>query len=170
MWNITTKALLHLGVILVVDVFFHYLYILTIPSDMKLVTKLSDWCLGETITNTQCMFLLQHVSSIKNHIWYLLCQCHFIYIAHKTTKADQSALKLSSIKMKTNKRTRKCILCHLGNTRMLTIKYTIPRKISFWLSDTAWIKHQWKKVLSKSLISLYMIDKLFHSFNESQFL
>ena len=47
MWNITTKALLHLGVILVVDVFFHYLYILTIPSDMKLVTKLSDCCLGE---------------------------------------------------------------------------------------------------------------------------
>ncbi|MEQ2228825.1 hypothetical protein ILYODFUR_012648, partial [Ilyodon furcidens] len=45
MWNITTKALLHLGVILVVDVFFHYLYILTIPSDMKLVNKLSDWCL-----------------------------------------------------------------------------------------------------------------------------
>lgn len=47
MWNITTKALLHLGVILVVDVFFHYLYILTIPNDMKLVTKLSDWSLGE---------------------------------------------------------------------------------------------------------------------------
>lgn len=47
MWNITTKALLHLGAVLVVDVFFHYLYILTIPSDMKLVTKLSDWCLGE---------------------------------------------------------------------------------------------------------------------------
>lgn len=46
MWNITSKALVHLGVILVVDFFFHYLYILTIPSDMKLVTKLSDWCLG----------------------------------------------------------------------------------------------------------------------------
>ncbi|KAM6918827.1 protein-cysteine N-palmitoyltransferase HHAT-like protein isoform 1-T1 [Xenentodon cancila] len=46
MWNITTKALLHLGVILVVDVFFHYLYILTIPSDMKLVSKLTDWCLA----------------------------------------------------------------------------------------------------------------------------
>uniref|UniRef100_A0A8C6UDF3 Hedgehog acyltransferase like, a n=1 Tax=Neogobius melanostomus TaxID=47308 RepID=A0A8C6UDF3_9GOBI len=45
-WNITTKALLHLGVILVVDVFFHYLYILTIPSDLKLVAKLSDWCLA----------------------------------------------------------------------------------------------------------------------------
>lgn len=46
MWNITSKALVHLGVILVVDFFFHYLYILTIPGDMKLVTKLSDWCLG----------------------------------------------------------------------------------------------------------------------------
>lgn len=50
MWNITTKALLHLGGILVVDVFFHYLYILTIPSDMKLVAKLSDWALGEFYT------------------------------------------------------------------------------------------------------------------------
>lgn len=47
MWNITIKALLHLGGILMVDVFFHYLYILTIPSDMKLVAKLSDWSLGE---------------------------------------------------------------------------------------------------------------------------
>nr|XP_057924746.1 hedgehog acyltransferase like, a isoform X2 [Doryrhamphus excisus] len=46
MWNITTRALLHLGLIVMVDVFFHYLYILTIPSDMKLVTKLSDWCLA----------------------------------------------------------------------------------------------------------------------------
>ncbi|XP_035768844.1 protein-cysteine N-palmitoyltransferase HHAT-like protein [Neolamprologus brichardi] len=46
MWNITIKALLHLGGILVVDVFFHYLYILTIPSDMKLVAKLSDWSLA----------------------------------------------------------------------------------------------------------------------------
>jgi len=46
LWNITTSALLHLGVILVVDVFFHYLYILTIPSDMKLVKELSDWSLA----------------------------------------------------------------------------------------------------------------------------
>ncbi|XP_056914000.1 hedgehog acyltransferase like, a isoform X1 [Takifugu flavidus] len=46
LWNITSKALTHLGVVLVVDFFFHYLYILTIPSDMKLVTKLSDWCLA----------------------------------------------------------------------------------------------------------------------------
>lgn len=60
MWNITTKALLHLGVILVVDVFFHYLYILTIPNDMKLVNKLSDWSLGETshfsLTNVCTLF------------------------------------------------------------------------------------------------------------------
>ncbi|KAJ3595696.1 hypothetical protein NHX12_004999 [Muraenolepis orangiensis] len=46
MWNITTQALLYLGVILVVDVFFHYLYILTIPGDMRLVQKLSDWSLA----------------------------------------------------------------------------------------------------------------------------
>ncbi|KAI1902202.1 hypothetical protein AGOR_G00042290 [Albula goreensis] len=46
MWNIRTQALLHLGAILVVDVFFHFLYILTIPSDMKLVKQLSDWSLA----------------------------------------------------------------------------------------------------------------------------
>lgn len=44
--DITSKALLHLGAILVVDVFFHFLYILTIPADMRLVKKLSDWSLG----------------------------------------------------------------------------------------------------------------------------
>lgn len=47
MWNITIHALVHLGAILVVDVFFHFLYILTIPSDMKLVKDLSDWSLGQ---------------------------------------------------------------------------------------------------------------------------
>lgn len=47
MWNITVHALVHLGAILVVDVFFHFLYILTIPSDMKLVKDLSDWSLGQ---------------------------------------------------------------------------------------------------------------------------
>lgn len=68
MWNITTKALLHLGVILVVDVFFHYLYILTIPNDMKLVNKLSDWSLGEPSHFSVHSFLkmvasLPHLSS-----------------------------------------------------------------------------------------------------------
>ena len=61
MWNITTKAVLHLGVILVVDVFFHYLYILTIPNDMKLVTKLSDWCLGEFMGVVELPLMLQSV-------------------------------------------------------------------------------------------------------------
>lgn len=65
MWNITTKALLHLGVILVVDVFFHYLYILTIPTDMKLVTKLSDWCLGVYL------FLNSHLINVFNSYQYL---------------------------------------------------------------------------------------------------
>ncbi|XP_047662377.1 hedgehog acyltransferase like, a [Tachysurus fulvidraco] len=46
MWNITIHALVHLGAILVVDVFFHFLYILTIPSDMKLVKDLPDWSLA----------------------------------------------------------------------------------------------------------------------------
>ncbi|TRY53842.1 hypothetical protein DNTS_002798, partial [Danionella cerebrum] len=46
MWNITVQALVHLGAILVVDVFFHFLYILTIPSDLKLLKQLSDWPLA----------------------------------------------------------------------------------------------------------------------------
>uniref|UniRef100_A0A4W4H5Q2 Hedgehog acyltransferase like, a n=1 Tax=Electrophorus electricus TaxID=8005 RepID=A0A4W4H5Q2_ELEEL len=46
MWNIFIHALVHLGAILVVDVLFHYLYILTIPTDMKLVKELSDWSLA----------------------------------------------------------------------------------------------------------------------------
>ncbi|KAJ8337223.1 hypothetical protein SKAU_G00384430 [Synaphobranchus kaupii] len=46
MWNIRTQALWHLGAILVVDILFHFLYILTIPSDMKLLKQLSDWSLA----------------------------------------------------------------------------------------------------------------------------
>lgn len=65
MWNITTKALLHLGVILVVDVFFHYLYILTIPNDMKLVSKLSDWSLGESSHFCLAMGWLLHFLTLN---------------------------------------------------------------------------------------------------------
>ncbi|KAG8443480.1 hypothetical protein GDO86_012032, partial [Hymenochirus boettgeri] len=43
MWNIRVSALTQLLVILLVDVFFHFLYILTIPSDLKFVGRLSDW-------------------------------------------------------------------------------------------------------------------------------
>ncbi|XP_072911112.1 hedgehog acyltransferase like, b [Hemitrygon akajei] len=45
-WNIGKYALTHLAVIVLVDIIFHYLYILTIPSDLKLTTTLSDWALA----------------------------------------------------------------------------------------------------------------------------
>lgn len=79
MWNITTKALLHLGAVLVVDVFFHYLYILTIPSDMKLVTKLTDWCLGEAAAHAVFiqLCLLKGQSTIQN---WLYCQPRLVVL------------------------------------------------------------------------------------------
>ncbi|XP_039609633.1 hedgehog acyltransferase like, b [Polypterus senegalus] len=46
MWNIRVMAVVHLVVIVLVDVLFHFLYILTIPSDMKLAKNLSDWSLA----------------------------------------------------------------------------------------------------------------------------
>lgn len=46
MWNIGLHGLLHLGGILLVDVLFHFLYILSIPMDMKLLKHLSDWAVG----------------------------------------------------------------------------------------------------------------------------
>lgn len=48
LWDISMKALVQLGVILAVDVFFHFLYILTIPGDIKLVKQISDWSLGRS--------------------------------------------------------------------------------------------------------------------------
>lgn len=47
MWNIIAWAVGHLGIIITVDVLFHFMYILTIPSDLKLVKQLTDWTLGE---------------------------------------------------------------------------------------------------------------------------
>ncbi|XP_026872010.2 hedgehog acyltransferase like, b [Electrophorus electricus] len=46
MWNISVQALLHLGAIIVVAILFHFLYILTIPSDLKLLKRLSDWAIA----------------------------------------------------------------------------------------------------------------------------
>lgn len=68
MWNITIHALVHLGAILVVDVFFHFLYILTIPNDMKLVKDLSDWSLGMFIfyNKKQITLHLQNTSDITS--------------------------------------------------------------------------------------------------------
>lgn len=46
MWNISVQGLIHVGLIIVVDILFHFMYILTIPTDMKLLKHLSDWALG----------------------------------------------------------------------------------------------------------------------------
>ncbi|XP_053121241.1 protein-cysteine N-palmitoyltransferase HHAT-like protein [Hemicordylus capensis] len=46
LWHISIHAAVHLLAIAAVDVFFHYFYILTIPSDMKFVNRLSDWALA----------------------------------------------------------------------------------------------------------------------------
>ncbi|XP_041824668.1 hedgehog acyltransferase like, b [Melanotaenia boesemani] len=45
MWNISLQGLIHFGVIILVDVLFHFMYILTIPTDLKLLKHLSDWAL-----------------------------------------------------------------------------------------------------------------------------
>lgn len=47
MWNISIQALLHLGVIIMVAIIFHFMYILTLPNDMKLLKHLSDWTIGD---------------------------------------------------------------------------------------------------------------------------
>ncbi|KAF2987682.1 hypothetical protein EK904_013956 [Melospiza melodia maxima] len=47
MKSIRVNALLHVGAIVAVDIFFHFFYILTLPSDLKFVNRLSDWSLGE---------------------------------------------------------------------------------------------------------------------------
>ncbi|XP_063308861.1 protein-cysteine N-palmitoyltransferase HHAT-like protein [Pelobates fuscus] len=46
MWNIRVQAVSNLLSIILVDVFFHFLYILTIPTDLKVVSRLSDWSLA----------------------------------------------------------------------------------------------------------------------------
>uniref|UniRef100_A0A8C5EHR1 Protein-cysteine N-palmitoyltransferase HHAT-like protein n=1 Tax=Gouania willdenowi TaxID=441366 RepID=A0A8C5EHR1_GOUWI len=45
MWNINLQAAMYVGIILMVDVLFHFMYILTIPNDMKLLKRVSDWAL-----------------------------------------------------------------------------------------------------------------------------
>lgn len=48
MWNISVQGAVHLGVVMVVDVLFHFMYIVTIPTDMKLLRHMSDWALGQS--------------------------------------------------------------------------------------------------------------------------
>lgn len=49
MWDINVQAVTHLALILAVDILFHFLYVLTIPGDLKLLRHLSDWALGQSI-------------------------------------------------------------------------------------------------------------------------
>ncbi|XP_035175688.1 protein-cysteine N-palmitoyltransferase HHAT-like protein isoform X2 [Oxyura jamaicensis] len=46
MRNIRLHALLHVGAVIAVDIFFHFFYILTLPSDLKFMNRLSDWSLA----------------------------------------------------------------------------------------------------------------------------
>ncbi|XP_034985909.1 protein-cysteine N-palmitoyltransferase HHAT-like protein [Zootoca vivipara] len=46
LWHICVHGFVHLVAIMAVDVFFHFFYILTLPSDMKFVNHLSDWALA----------------------------------------------------------------------------------------------------------------------------
>ncbi|XP_075684898.1 protein-cysteine N-palmitoyltransferase HHAT-like protein [Rhinoderma darwinii] len=46
MWNIRVQAVVNVLIIILVDLSFHFLYILSIPSDLKFVKKLSDWSLA----------------------------------------------------------------------------------------------------------------------------
>lgn len=46
LWRIRAQAGLSVVAILAVDVFFHFFYILTIPSDLKFVNRLPDSALG----------------------------------------------------------------------------------------------------------------------------
>ncbi|XP_034004614.1 hedgehog acyltransferase like, b [Trematomus bernacchii] len=45
LWNISLHGLTHLGVVIMVDLLFHFMYILTIPNDLKLLKHSSDWAL-----------------------------------------------------------------------------------------------------------------------------
>lgn len=47
LWRIQAQAGLSAAAIVAVDVFFHFFYILTIPSDLKFASRLPDSALGE---------------------------------------------------------------------------------------------------------------------------
>lgn len=49
LWNIRAQAGLSVVAIMAVDIFFHFFYILTIPSDLKFASRLPDSALGECV-------------------------------------------------------------------------------------------------------------------------
>lgn len=61
MRNIRVHALIHVGAIIAVDIFFHFFYILTLPSDLKFMNRLSDWSLGEWL----CLDTFTYVLSFR---------------------------------------------------------------------------------------------------------
>lgn len=68
MWNIFLQALLHLAVITIVAIIFHFMYFLTIPSDMKLLKHVSDWALSKHVL--VCILYIFQRSSFS-----ILCFC-----------------------------------------------------------------------------------------------
>lgn len=46
LWHIRAQAGLSVATIIAVDIFFHFFYILTIPSDLKFASRLPDSALG----------------------------------------------------------------------------------------------------------------------------
>lgn len=46
LWHIRAQAGLSVAAIVAVDIFFHFFYILTIPSDLKFASRLPDSALG----------------------------------------------------------------------------------------------------------------------------
>lgn len=46
LWHIQAQAGLSVAAIIAVDIFFHFFYILTIPSDLKFASRLPDSALG----------------------------------------------------------------------------------------------------------------------------
>lgn len=71
MWDISIQALLNLGVIIIMAIIFHFMYILTLPSDMKLLKHLSDWTIGTYVTCSNPLNALTdhfHKASALSHL------------------------------------------------------------------------------------------------------
>lgn len=53
LWRIRAQAGLSVVTIIAVDIFFHFFYILTIPSDLKFANRLPDSALGGCASGTE---------------------------------------------------------------------------------------------------------------------
>lgn len=89
MWNISLQALLHLGVIMIVAVLLHFMYILTIPSDMKLLKHISDWALGKYLC--ACFHLLVNKCHKNYNRLSLLSLCSWIGLFKSGIRLGESS-------------------------------------------------------------------------------